>query len=150
MNDLLDDFYAYHDEANYAYIRALTQAKEVPEKAHALFSHVLDAHAIWLDRLQGRRPAFGVWQVQPPGRYAAIHIANMQESRTLLAEGDLARSVAYTNSRGQTFRNTAAEILLHVVNHSTYHRGQIASWLRRAGLEPPVTDYIFLRRAGDR
>ncbi len=34
-------------------------------------------------------------------------------------------------------------VLRHVVNHSTYHRGQIASKLKRFGVEPPVTDFIF-------
>jgi uncharacterized damage-inducible protein DinB len=34
-------------------------------------------------------------------------------------------------------------VFRHVVNHSTYHRGQVASKLKRLGVEPPVTDFIF-------
>jgi uncharacterized damage-inducible protein DinB len=34
-------------------------------------------------------------------------------------------------------------VLRHVVNHATYHRGQIASRLKRYGIEPPVTDFVF-------
>lgn len=34
-------------------------------------------------------------------------------------------------------------VLRHVVNHATYHRGQVASKLKRLGVEPPATDFIF-------
>ena len=34
-------------------------------------------------------------------------------------------------------------ILRHIVNHSTYHRGQVASKLKRLGIEPPNTDFFF-------
>ena len=34
-------------------------------------------------------------------------------------------------------------VLRHVVNHATYHRGQIASKLKRFGIEQPATDFIF-------
>ena len=37
-------------------------------------------------------------------------------------------------------------MLFHFVNHSTYHRGQIASNLKEHGIEPLVTDYIFYKR----
>jgi uncharacterized damage-inducible protein DinB len=34
-------------------------------------------------------------------------------------------------------------MLRHIVNHSTYHRGQVASKLKRFGVEQPVTDFFF-------
>jgi len=34
-------------------------------------------------------------------------------------------------------------ILRHVVNHSSYHRGQVASKLKRFGIEQPATDLLF-------
>ena len=34
-------------------------------------------------------------------------------------------------------------VLRHIVNHSTYHRGQVASKLKRFGIEQPATDFIF-------
>jgi uncharacterized damage-inducible protein DinB len=34
-------------------------------------------------------------------------------------------------------------VLRHVVNHSTYHRGQVASKLKRFGVEQPLTDFVF-------
>ncbi len=37
-------------------------------------------------------------------------------------------------------------VLRHVVNHATYHRGQVASKLKRLGVEPPMTDLVFWAR----
>jgi uncharacterized damage-inducible protein DinB len=45
--------------------------------------------------------------------------------------------------RGYTFTLPRWAMLRHIVNHSTYHRGQIASKLKRFGIEPPNTDFFF-------
>ena len=44
---------------------------------------------------------------------------------------------------GRTFTLPRWAILRHIVNHSTYHRGQVASKLKRFGIEPPNTDFFF-------
>jgi uncharacterized damage-inducible protein DinB len=47
---------------------------------------------------------------------------------------------------GDTYTNSVQEILFHIINHSTYHRGQIMAQLRESGLEAISTDYIFYKR----
>lgn len=44
---------------------------------------------------------------------------------------------------GRTFSLPRWAMLRHIVNHSTYHRGQVASKLKRFGIEPPNTDFFF-------
>lgn len=44
---------------------------------------------------------------------------------------------------GHTFTLPRWAMLRHIVNHSTYHRGQVASKLKRLGVEPPLTDFFF-------
>ena len=44
---------------------------------------------------------------------------------------------------GYTFTLPRWAMLRHIVNHSTYHRGQVASKLKRFGIEQPVTDFFF-------
>jgi uncharacterized damage-inducible protein DinB len=48
--------------------------------------------------------------------------------------------------RGKSMALPPWVILRHVVNHATYHRGQIASKLKRFGVEPPLTDLVFWAR----
>ena len=54
----------------------------------------------------------------------------------------LARPIAYRNSAGHAYENSAADIVIHTGMHGEHHRGQIARLLRAAGREPPYTDYI--------
>ncbi len=62
--------------------------------------------------------------------------------------GSLDQSVSYTNSQGEAWSSTVEEILTHITVHSAYHRGQIASDLRAAGMTPAYTDYIHAVRRG--
>lgn len=59
-----------------------------------------------------------------------------------LGAQELDRPVSYENPPGTTWTYALREMVRHVVNHSTYHRGQVASLLRRLGRTPPATDYL--------
>jgi uncharacterized damage-inducible protein DinB len=61
---------------------------------------------------------------------------------------DATEKIPYTNSKGETWTSTVEEILTHVVIHSAYHRGQIASDVRANGGVPAYTDYIHAVRNG--
>jgi uncharacterized damage-inducible protein DinB len=60
----------------------------------------------------------------------------------------LAEKVTYTNSKGESFTSEVRDILMHVIMHSVYHRGQIALDMRTAGFEPAYTDFIHSIRQG--
>jgi uncharacterized damage-inducible protein DinB len=63
-----------------------------------------------------------------------------------LSDADLNRIVDYKSLKGDPFQNTAGEIVMHVVNHATIHRGQVMGMLRQMGVAPPPTDLIFYYR----
>jgi uncharacterized damage-inducible protein DinB len=44
---------------------------------------------------------------------------------------------------GRSFTLPRWAILRHIVNHSTYHRGQVASKLKRFGIEQSITDFFW-------
>ena len=64
------------------------------------------------------------------------------------SEIDLAKSVSYQNSKGENWSSRKGDIIVHVVMHSAYHRGQIATDMRAAGLTPAYTDFIHSIRQG--
>jgi uncharacterized damage-inducible protein DinB len=65
-----------------------------------------------------------------------------------LTPGGLPREIRYTNSSGEEWSNSVADVLTHVALHSSHHRGQVASLLRGAGEGAAYTDYIECIRRG--
>jgi uncharacterized damage-inducible protein DinB len=52
----------------------------------------------------------------------------------------------HRNSRGMYFEMPIWQIVMHVVNHGNYHRGQVSRLMREAGFTPPSTDLIIFYR----
>jgi uncharacterized damage-inducible protein DinB len=63
-----------------------------------------------------------------------------------LSDADLDKAVAYRMMDGTPFESILKQVILHVVNHATLHRGQVVALLRQAGIKPPATDLIFYYR----
>jgi uncharacterized damage-inducible protein DinB len=112
-----------------------------------LYSHILNAHAIWMNRILGQPMLFGPWHIHAVADMPSLHQQFQTQSLHLIAEEtDFSRTFSYQNSKGQAFTNSLRDTLAHVVNHGTYHRGQVAWLLREEGIAPPSTDYIFYKR----
>lgn len=115
------------------------------EKAVKFYNHILNAHQIWNNRIEPQQTVFAVWEIHPVKNCKDIDKANYEHSLLILDKFDLNDKISY-NAKGQTFTNSIRDILFHAINHSTYHRGQIATDFRQNGLAPLVTDYIFYKR----
>lgn len=112
--------------------------------------HIIGAEFLWLARMEGRPSELSVW---PELTLEQCDVRIRELSRTLgdaLSERSrvLTSVVAYTNSKGEPWTSTVEDILTHLVIHSAYHRGQIASDVRAAGQVPAYTDYIHAVRQG--
>ena len=116
------------------------------EKAIQLYSHILNAHQIWNNRIDPKQKTFAVWDIHPVQHCKHIDRMNHEHSSLILDRFDLNETIHYANTKGQLFSNSIRDMLFHVINHSTYHRGQIATDFRKNGLEPLMTDYIFYKR----
>lgn len=94
-------------------------------------------------RIDGRGSAQGL-------TYARRRLAEIEADRALFLRGltddDLERPLSYRNLKGEDFTQPLVDQLVHVVNHSTYHRGQIATLSRQAGFPAPATDLIVFKR----
>ena len=115
-------------------------------KAVRLFSHLLNAHRIWNNRIDPGEKLPGVWEVQEVRDFIAIDRTNHAHTLRILESVDLNAAIHYLTTSGEPFTNSVREIAFHIINHSTYHRGQIATEFRNNGLEPLSTDYIFYKR----
>ncbi len=89
---------------------------------------------------------FKVWQINDWNDLSNIDNENYSTTLKIIANNNLDNIIEYTNSKGIKFSNKIKDVLFHVINHSTYHRGQIATELKNCGIEPINTDYIFYKR----
>jgi uncharacterized damage-inducible protein DinB len=119
---------------------------KIPEKSIKWFSHILNAHRVWNSRILPVEDKFGVWQMHEVNELMEIDRTNYIDSLKILDRENMESEIQYLTSKGDPFTNTVRDILFHVINHSTYHRGQIAADFRQHNLEPIVSDYIFYKR----
>lgn len=147
MKSLFSELFAYNDDCNKRLMAAFLSAGEsVPAKSRKLFDHILTAHHVWNARLNGQVPKYGVWEPILPDALEKIHEENQTLTAKILDEKDLSKIIDYKTSKGVPLRSSIRDILFHMINHATYHRGQIAMDFRESGLEPLVTDYIYYKR----
>jgi uncharacterized damage-inducible protein DinB len=118
----------------------------IPEKTLLLFNHILNTHEVWNSRINLQEPCFGAWEIHPASQFKILDHANYLNSLIIINSPDLENVINYSNSKAQFFTNSIRDILFHIINHSTYHRGQIAMELRTGQIDPVVTDYILYRR----
>ena len=149
MHEHLNDLYAYNYWANQLYIKKLNDFQFQNPKFYSIFSHLLNAHSIWLSRINGEIEKYNVWQIHQALNFSKINDENFQITQILLKnlnETDLNKSIDYVNSQGNRYQNKTKDILIHAVNHATYHRAQCASIMKEHGVQPPITDFIAYKR----
>lgn len=119
-------------------------------RALQVMAHNQLARAVWLARLEGRSEKVADWFPAWPVEQTRARAAELDQAWSALVErtgdADLARSVAYSSSEGVAYRSTVHEVLTHVYNHSTYHRGQVARLVTEAGGRRASTDFIAMTR----
>jgi uncharacterized damage-inducible protein DinB len=150
--DVRDRLLEYDRWANGETLTSLERMGAPPASALSLVNHVLAAEAGWLRRM-GQETAFeGFW---PGDDLVTLRRAWADALPALWASfladptrSDSARTISYVNSKGERWTSTVEDVLLHVVIHSAYHRGQVAAAVRAAGGEPAVTDSVHATRTG--
>jgi uncharacterized damage-inducible protein DinB len=130
-------------------LESLRAMSHPDQRALDLYAHVVGAEHVWLSRILMQAPREKVWPDLTLERAAALAVENAAGLRALLescSADELQRRVPYHNSAGVAFESTVEDMLLQVVLHGCYHRGQVALLVRDAGAEPLPTDYIAFVR----
>lgn len=156
--DNVRTLYSYNSWANHRVLDACAPLSpaQFTENLHSSFAsvqdtlvHIMLAEWLWLERWLGRSPGF------PRGDFADLASirarwqkieADLDAFIQTLSGADLDRVVEYKNTKGNAFSNPMWQMLQHLVNHGTYHRGQITSMLRQLGATPLTTDLIAFFR----
>lgn len=114
---------------------------------HDTLRHIMGVEWLYLERLHGRNPT----SLLPGETFAnlAAMTTRWQGIKKGLEDyirdsdfGDPERILEYTNMQGKPFRYPLRVLLQHVVNHGTYHRGQVVTQLRELGVKPLSTDLL--------
>ena len=98
-----------------------------------------------MDRLEQKAQTFPVWPgftIEECETHAAELPALWMSYLAKSSEADLAEPVSYQNSKGETWSSRKDDILMHLITHSAYHRGQVAATVRATGSTPAYTDFI--------
>ena len=139
--------FTYNDWSHHEELAHLLGTKS--RDALRLFAHIVGTEATWLARIRGTDSPLPVW---PELSIADCeeHVERLRDAwRELLANRDeLPSRITYTNSKGESFTSRLDDIVMHVILHAAYHRGQIARAVRETGESPAYTDYIHCTRNG--
>src|SRR5881227_505972 len=114
-------------------------------------AHVFGAEWIWLERFQGRSPASLPDTTQFKDVVSLKERWSEHEMRLLgfvrgLTQSDLNRIFEYKTLKFGVYSNPLWESMQHLVNHGTYHRGQVTTLLRQLGAQPIATDLMHFYR----
>jgi uncharacterized damage-inducible protein DinB len=106
-------------------------------------NHIHFADRIWLCRVLGEpyEPAQGALEVEWPKLQR-----RWEEWADSPGAADLDRIIFYKDLKGNSHQAPLWQIILHLVNHATLHRGQVMAMMRQLGAVPPPTDLIFYYR----
>lgn len=149
MIDHLTHLFKYNNWATERTARSILDIKSSLPEAVKILSHIISAQNIWLSRIMGEKPNITPWDsftidecmrksVEVTGKW--INLLEGKNSEYL------EKRITYHNTSGEKFENSIKDICSHVINHSTYHRAQIAQIIKRENGKPAVTDYIVYQR----
>ena len=158
MKELLKQYAAYNIWASqriFEVIVALPEEKqmaEMPSSFNSLFKtvlHMLDAENIWWQRMKMNE------RITVPSENFTGNMKELSDTLSLQSKSwedwvsnasdlSLEHVFQYYNTKTEHFKMPVYQMLLHVFNHGTYHRGQLTNLLRQVGVEKlPQTDFSF-------
>ncbi|WP_339899698.1 DinB family protein [uncultured Gilvimarinus sp.] len=124
-------------------------------------NHMVVTDLLWLARFAKHAPHYkslqALAELPTPERldqqlypaFAALGAARgiidnaiIEWSADELQSGDLQRALAYHNSKGEVAERDFGELVMHLFNHQTHHRGQVSTLLNQRGLDIGVTDFL--------
>lgn len=147
--DSLRKLFDYDDWANQEALRSIATINGTADRALKVAGHIVGAQRVWLGRLETSNAATAPWPLLSLEEAEAAISEMHQRWNSFLSSlppGRLGEDLVHRNSKGIEFRVPVRDVLMQLVMHSAYHRGQIAAVVREGGGKPAATDYIVYVR----
>jgi uncharacterized damage-inducible protein DinB len=122
------------------------------EGIHGTLTHIVGAQKVWLARWLKASDTSMLRGKDVGSLLELIAIWEKVSSETAAFLGSftdksLQEAITITTSKGEQYTHTFQQMMQHLVNHSTAHRGQVNAMMRQFGISPPVTDLINYYRS---
>ena len=161
MKQLLTAYASYNC---WAYIELTNTILEMDEHLHqqilkssfpnlyATVLHLWDAESIWWQRMEGHQQmVIPSIQFNPTMKEAVNGLLQQagewERFVQAVTNEQLQREFDYKNFKGEPFRSAVWQVVHHLFNHGTYHRGQLVTMMRELGVTTiPATDFIHYMR----
>jgi len=140
VRELLMESFDYDLWATQQWLEALPRFPD-PQRPYSIANHILRAQQIWLERCWSDTE---VGKIDAEPNAAAVQLHALWKD--FLSTCDPTAYVAYTSKTGEAHFPTVEHVALHVVNHGSYHRGQLREIAEQQGIEYPETDRIRWQR----
>lgn len=148
MKEFFLKWYSYNAWANRRIIGCLERQAITDEKILTVMGHLMSANFIWLNRIKDLpKSKYELWgKYDVPALKQMVEEADEQWMNFIHEHENFDRVLKYRNYVGDYFESNVQQIMIHLVNHGSYHRGQVAMLLRQRGFEPINTDFITYDR----
>ena len=166
---LMADYNQWMNQKTYEAVSAMA-----PEALHedkgaffgsifASLNHICVADTLWLKRFsaalqqyEAYAPIVALAMPESLDVFLANNFNDLKDRRVLLDEAllelaslltddELLQPISYQNSKGVTANKTLFNLLMHLFNHQTHHRGQITTLLSQSGIDIGITDLVFIQ-----
>jgi uncharacterized damage-inducible protein DinB len=112
-----------------------------------ILSHIISIQDTWLERAKGTKTYnIFLWEEYSIQEMEILSINSHRgwiKFISKMSENKFDNECSYKNSKGEKNSKSYQDIFQHIINHSSYHRGQINQSFRLNNIEPVVTDFIY-------
>jgi uncharacterized damage-inducible protein DinB len=137
--------------ANVELLASMRKADKMDERVLFLFAHLLNASAMWLNRVKGEELSTALFQERSLDDCEQLIEANTQGWKAYIDkhnQEEFDRIVEFVFPVDGTHKRISVQdAILHIVNHASYHRGQIVSRLKGTVEPLPLITYIVYATA---
>ncbi len=135
--------------SNTQILNALKKLKTTDERAFLLFSHLLSSHRMWLCRVNKTEMTCTLFQERTLQECEILMAENLKDWKLFLrnkSSEDLEQTIEFLSAWEiipSKRKMTIEDALIHLINHSSYHRGQIVASIKGKVDELPLSTYIM-------